>query len=85
MCHSFKICYNGTSGNKCELVTIYQVGHVNLKGGNLLLSYFTTFSIFAIISAIIDIFLLKKAKRKAPIANVLFGIHITLIGIFIFL
>jgi len=42
------------------------------------------FSIFAIISAIIDIFLLKKVKRKAPIANVLFGIHITLIGIFIF-
>jgi len=43
------------------------------------------FSIFAIISAIIDIFLLKKVKRKTPIANVLFGIHITLIGIFIFL
>jgi len=42
------------------------------------------FLIFAVISAVIDLFILEHIKRKEPIVNVLFGLHITLIGMFIF-
>jgi len=41
------------------------------------------FIIFAVISAVIYLFTLNHIKRKEPIANVLLGLHIALIGMFI--
>lgn len=47
------------------------------------LSLYTMFIIFAVISAVIYLFTLNHIKRKEPIANVLLGLHIALIGMFI--
>ena len=48
------------------------------------MSYYCTFMTFIIISILLDLFLLKHIKRKDPVANVLFGLQITLMGMFVY-